>query len=62
MTVTGAAYRIFGNMEFRRKSPADAVILTAARGDVSEQTVEPEEEFRVRRRIADLTFKTPLFV
>ena len=56
MTVTGAAYRIFGNIEFRRKTPADAVILTAARGDVGEQAVEPEEQFRIRRRIADLTF------
>ena len=55
MTVTGAAYRIFGNIEFRRKTPADAVILTAARGDVGEQAVKPEEEFRIRRRIADLT-------
>ena len=55
MTVTGATYRIFGNIEFRRKCPADTVILTAARGDVSEQTIAPEEEFRVRRRIADLT-------
>ena len=46
MTVTGATYRIFGNIEFRRKCPADTVILTAARGDVSEQTIAPEEEFR----------------
>ena len=43
MTVTGSAYRIFGNIEFRRKTPADAVILTAARGDVGEQAVKPEE-------------------